>query len=357
MKIAIYTLPFTWNYGGILQAYALKHYLKSLGHNVEIINRRTDTHNLFINLCKKIKWSVIPFLYHTRIFNKRPLISVENFKQKYLTEQSPLIFSSNQLKKYCNQQHFDAIIVGSDQIWRYGSAQNICDSFLHFVNGKAIKIAYAISFGNDVWNYPIDVTEKCKKYIKDFDIVTTRELSGVKLCQQFLSTKAYHVLDPTFLIDKKIYEEIANSQKNIITQGIYTYILDKNHFKEKIVKETSEHFNLSVFDIDSNPSVENWIQGFINSDFVITDSFHGTCFAIIFNKPFIAILNKDRGNARFESLAIMLNIKNRFISEDSDISNILDQTIDFEKINNIIKQKKEESYNLLNKVLNGTETL
>ncbi len=358
MKVGIYTLPFNWNYGGILQCYALKEFLRQNGHDVEVLYRRKDSYKKVFNLLKRIKWGLIPIMYRLGLFKHNSLVCCEQFKQKYMKEKSPLFFETSSLAEYCKKKNFGCVIVGSDQIWRYGVVQDIFSSYLDFVDDNTAKIAYAVSFGVDDWIYPEKVTKRCKELASKFSMISVRENTGVKLCENFLGVEAFHVLDPTLLMGYDLFKRFDLGRRK---EGLFNYMLDITPKKTEMIKKICDEKKIkaySVLDSTCNDrSVEMWIEGFSSCDYVITDSFHGTCFAIMFNKQFISIYNKERGNARFESLLESLNLMDRLVDEGADVSNLLKEHIDYSKVNSLLNEKREFSKKLLIDSLNGVKSI
>ena len=153
--------------------------------------------------------------------------------------------------------------------------------------------------------------------IKKISGLSVREQQSIEIIKNKLGIKPKLVLDPTFLLEKEDYLKIVrNFTTNIDINKNYlcSYILDKSKLKQKYIQKVSRSLNLSI--IDMKVGEENFIEKYIFSinicKSIITDSFHGTVFSIIFNKPFLTFINKKRGKARFSSLGKIFNIENRF---------------------------------------------
>jgi hypothetical protein len=264
------------------------------------------------------------------------------------------------LKKLCKTYGFQAFIVGSDQIWRPKYAQNVPEAyFLGFTkNIKNIKrLSYAASFGTDEWEYNDKETLACRELVNMFDAVSVREESAVLLCKSKFGINAVHTLDPTMLLEKKDYINlIENAGTKESSGNLLVYYIDLSDDKVKAICKISEMLKLVPFkinipkediishtkiDIPIASPVEEWLRGFYDSRFVITDSFHGTVFSIIFNKPFIVYGNVDRGMSRFDSLLRMFGLEDRMINSFSELNNrkIFDP-IDWVAVNNIIDKHR-----------------
>lgn len=351
MKIGILTLPLHTNYGGILQAYALQAYLKGRGHDAWIIDisRRQS-------YCIKIIRQIIRSAIKPSVVDLNKGIS--SFIDKHIDPRTRYINIGNrifELEKY----GFEAYVVGSDQVWR----EEYCREwkkrfFLDFVNEKSIKrIAYAASFGIDTWTYDEKLTLELSILAKKFDLVSVREDSAIELCKDKLGIDSIKLLDPTMLLRVSDYEHLIPQHDNrLMPHQLMTYILDDSPEKQIIIEKISgklsyKHFPINIdsqykfsfLTFQKYTSVVGWLKAFSDAKYIVTDSFHGCVFSIIFNKPFIAIGNSERGLTRFNSLLKMFGLENRLIENYSDISDALIYSkIDWCNINKLIAIYRSE---------------
>ena len=345
MQICIVTQQLKANYGGILQNYALQAILKMMGHNVMTIDYiyKPTLFRFFLSICKsRLRKHDYPDLNYIRPS------AIQNFIDTYINV-------TNTVHKYkldiIYQYKIDAIIVGSDQVWRPQYNRGVLeDMFLKFTKDIDIKrIAYAASFGVDTMKeYKVWQIKEAKKLIKKFDLVTVREDSGVKLCKDYLNINAIHVLDPTMLLNKEDYLKICDPVPVDKTNFIAAYILDKTtHISNITTVAEKNNLSLKLFSADKHLTltIEEWLSIFRDAKFIITDSFHGTVFSLIFNKPFLTITNKVRGNARIDSLLRTFGLLKRQIYSCSDIE--LDYNINWKEINYIKEEYAKISKNLL----------
>lgn len=356
MKIGILTLPLHTNYGGILQAYALQTVLERMGHEVMVI----DTPNMkatpsFLTMGKRIAKRAlgkrVEIFLERRHNREYPIISqyIQPFIDKYIHRKE--ISSLHELRK----ENFDAIVVGSDQVWRplYFTSlfkTNIRNAYLAFAEDWNIKrIAYAASFGTDDWEYTPKQTIACRELLRKFDAVSVREESGVQLCKEHFGVEAQHVLDPTMLLDKEDYIHLIETTETTKSKGtLLNYILDETPEKCSLMEQIAKDKGLIPFRVNSKvedrtapleeriqPPVEQWLRGFYDAEFVVTDSFHACVFSILFNKPFVVIGNKERGMARFSSLLRLFNLESRMIVNFDDFKSLSDTNFsvgDFQEI-------------------------
>lgn len=312
-KCAIISLPLHNNIGGYLQSYALQQVLKSLGWTADVIDYDLDWCSKKLDFIKNI--------------------NIRNIKK-------PDNYSSILNNKY------DAFIVGSDQIWRPKYSKELLNAgFLGFAkNTSAIKLSYAASFGSTEWEFNAAQTAKAKSLVNTFDAISVRELSGIDLCKNNLNINVDQTLDPTFLLDAQHYISLC---KDIPKKenDIFAYFLD-NEKQSLDFLTNNKKLKLMTY---NKTNILDWLACFRDAKYIITDSFHGCVFSIIFNKPFICVENKNRGNARFETLKKLFKLETNFIkSLDNNFS--LDRAIAPSTI--LLKTLKRESLNWLDKNLN-----
>ena len=370
MKIGILTQPLRTNYGGLLQAYALQTVLQRLEHDVTILNRCYPKAQRNI-LSKLLNIKNIILGRDAICYDKRQISFVEENTSRFISKNyklSPPIYTTEELKAYQQMEKLGAIIVGSDQVWRPRYSPNIYNYFLDFAEGKEVKrYSYAASFGVDNWEYNQHETEVCSKLAKLFDKISVREASAVNLCKEHLGVEAQHVLDPTLLLSQQDYISLLAGNTQPSKGNLFTYILDAGEEKQSVINKISEAAGLKPFICMPKlkftyknaknglkdcqfPAVEQWIQSFIDAEMVITDSFHGTAFSIIFNKPFWVLANPRRGNTRMESLLATFNLKERMISSENINSKDLNASIDWESVNAIKESLRKKSIDFLTSI-------
>lgn len=369
MKIGILTLPLHTNYGGILQAYALQTVLERIGHEVVVFD--TDKH-------RSLQFSKMPLIYSKRILKNVLGRKCEIFPEQKWNREYPVISQYtqpfigkhihrlviNDLRKL-NEKDFDTIVVGSDQIWRPIYYPNIANAFLDFAKGWNIKrLSYAVSFGTDKWEYTEQQTNICKELIKKFHAISVREDSGIRLCEEHFNMNAVHVLDPTMLLTADDYISLFKCANTPKSKGnLLVYVLDENKEKSSFIENLAKEKKLQPFRVNSKvedhnaplneriqPPVEQWLHGFYNAEFVITDSFHASVFSILFQKQFVVIGNKKRGLSRFSSLLKMFGLEDRLVTDTKSITALRD--IDYQLVNNKLQEKKEYSLSFLINKLN-----
>lgn len=276
-----------------------------------------------------------------------------NFAKKYLKISNTCRTSSSLCELNNNSNTF---VVGSDQVFRPTLNRRISDTFLlDFSSIYAKKIAFSASFGVDKEKFlrenSSETIEYMKNSLKSFDFVSCREKSGVEICKELFDVDAEWIIDPVFILDKKNYENLATQSNKNFNNKIVSCMFEKKD--NKLDKFLAKKHNTKVVELwNSNFSIEEWISAIKDCKFLITNSYHAMCFAIIFNKPFIA-LSKDMGAAaRFESFFEMLGI------EDQSINNINEIyqrdcifKVDYEKVNQRILEERQKGLEFLKKAL------
>lgn len=380
MKIAILTLPFNINYGGVIQCYALQTVLQRMGHEVIVLNRKYNNPRLrevMLRLGSIVKCFVRRyFLGNESIRLSNPFLHSYYIKYPIMDNRAIRDFvhsnfkitsskaSSRALRSYVLRHQPDCIVVGSDQVWRECYCPCIIDYFLGFLPSgcKVRKIAYAASFG--VQDSPISARwlDECIRLAERFDALSVREDSGVTLMQEVFGLQAKHVLDPTMLLEREDYRLLVSKEdKAAASTGVLAYILDKTPEKKQIMDDVAGKLQLPCrsFIPDAEkvcvlPSVGQWLAAFDRAGFVITDSFHGCVFSILFRKDFIVILNKDRGADRFHSLLKQFGLQNRLISGYGDLekrAGELFKPIDYAAVEEKLSRLKADSLRFLREAL------
>ena len=376
MKIGVVTLPLHTNYGGILQAYALKSVMSSMGHDVTVFD-----------LEDKIwfpKWWKAPLIYMKRgLFRAvKGKKGPEVFREYRLRREYPVV--SSHVSQFVDRQiaprllsgygqikegEYDAFVVGSDQVWRPCNFDRVQDAFLEFASGWNVRrLSYAASFGTSDLEYEYMQLEDCSKLLADFDAVSVREDSAVKICDEWFDCEnAVHVLDPVMLLTADQYRELAGPAASHKAKGkIATYILDRSKSKSGIVDFVTrctgkEVADISVYPKDRSiplndrivPPMEEWISAFDDADFVVTDSFHGCVMSILFHKPFLVASNHGRGLSRILSLLDMFGLGSRHvdgIDPDDDGEGWL-MDIDWDSVDAVLEQWRGKSIGFLKNAL------
>lgn len=372
MRLAIISLPLHTNYGGILQSFALKKVLECMGHEVSVIDRR-------IKMPFPIWWKA-PFIYMNRAMKHLTDkdSAPEVFRERRSLREYPVI--CRELQKFIDAEiiptivdsykdikngDYEGFVVGSDQVWRPRYFGRIEDAFLAFTRGWNVKrVSYAASFGTDELEYESETLRHCACLLEKFDAVSVREKRAVVMCDEWFDCdRAVHVLDPVMLLDVEDYRRIASRSSEHRASGkVMTYILDPATNKEAVVSlvrswtskdvaDFSVYPHMSSVPVERRvvPPLEDWLAGFEDTDFIVTDSFHACVLAILFHKPFIAVGNSQRGMSRLNSLLEMFGLESRLvhgIDPDDDGQTFLEQP-DWDMVDRILEKERGCSHRFL----------
>lgn len=287
-----------------------------------------------------------------------------DFFNKYIPHTQSRYSEQDLLK---NPPVADVYIVGSDNIW--GGVSNM--TFLNFGPKSARRIAYAVSapwpkLGRD-WK------ARAKKKIKNIDFISVREKEGVRVCEDVGRVGAKCVCDPTLLLKKEDYLQIVDtdavgkqfSKKTILAYLINIRSLDTIPWEKLVAFSVEEAAQLKVVPLQGaelaipeefvfTPSPEEWLNAYESADFVVTNSFHGTVFAIIMRRPFVVVLQKgvtESANCRFFSLLERLGLENRILRSGDSLSEIAHRNIDWERVEKALDELRAYSMEFLNEAL------
>lgn len=263
-------------------------------------------------------------------------------------------------------------IVGSDQLWRqYFVVGTNYFSTLDWVDDDKYKISYATSFGVDSYEGNYEEKKALGKRLARFQNISVRETSGVNIVSELVNKKAQCVSDPVFICDKIHFDIMAEKGKNRLPDNKYiaAYLLDRMDYKDKYVNEIGKRkgINSSILIEDAmvthtykiedviipieNATVEEWLYMIKNCEFLVTDSFHGMCFALIFEKQFVITISQDshRGYARVDNLLTKLELTDRIVNEYSieTVQYLSNHYIDYDVVNQKLREFAKQGRNWL----------
>lgn len=318
MKIYTITCNNAYNYGAVLQAFALQRYLEKLGNDVEII----DYYPPYLRkISSKYRNNPIAILARKILYApdyKKSKQTFSEFKMEYLKETSERYYSLDELR---NLPVADLYIAGSDQIWN-PYMENGCDEnyYLEFAKGR--KIAYAASIGC------VSIEDKYisyyKKKLNGFDTITVRERDTNEYLKK-IGIQADYVVDPVFLLERDEWKRLCtveNNERYVIVyalhhiQEIYDYAKKlarclgvKMYVISVEIKERKRGYDKFFW----NPSVNQFLTLLLNADAVVTNSFHGASFGVIFKKP-LHIFDTENNDNRLKNLVELFGLQTRVIS-------------------------------------------
>ena len=365
MKIGILTFHCAYNYGAVLQAYALQEYLKTLGHEVHIIDYRPAYLLSSYKICA-FKWNSDCSLKHNIFLLIRSLLILPtrikrslNFKcflKKHLSLYPVKYLSMN--------SDFDAFITGSDQIWNPLITGGRYDDFywgkLNVGSGKKV-ISYAASAGtiNNLESNP----EFLRKMLSAYSSISVREKSLADYIEEKTGYKPYVVVDPVLLCDKNVFTSIMDKQKESVSY-LLIFQLKYNDDCQKIsniATKIAKQKGISVIrklapmseslkdrDLLTNVRPETFLSLIAGASYVVTSSFHGTVFSLLFEKNFSTVKLSSQVSERMENLLDSVGLNSRLVDDVEDISY---EDIDYNIVNKHINKLRSYSRNFLKAAL------
>lgn len=360
-KIGIITFHCSYNYGSVLQAYALQKYIMNHGYDVKVIDyqsRNYDMYHLFKLWMLKHPIKLIAENIHINRLIRRKHNFLHFINESInLTDKT---YSYNDDLTVLNDE-FDVFIAGSDQIWNPICTGGVDPNFfLKFVDGSQnTKISYAPSLAHSFFEEKI-LQEMCR-YIESFNAISVREDSGKKLLKNKIRKNIEVVLDPTMLLDENDYKELEI--KSIISKPyIFVYMLEKddsslidyvsNLSKEKGLDIIYLHLN----NIFSGSHVHNvygckvgeFLGYMRNAEYVVSNSFHATVFSIIYHKRFCTF-KTEKSYSRMVGLLNALGLENRIYNQGF----IIENNINYDEVMLRLETLREPSVSFLINSING----
>ena len=368
------------NYGQILQCYALQKYLYDMGHDAYLIryNPRGDYIKLpiWMKIQKVFSSSALRAFF---LFKRQRMVdkqekrnnprNFEGFRNKYIRQSEKIYHSYKEL--IALPPPADIYIVGSDQIWNtdpkpISRAVNVINAFLlNFGDSSTKRISYAASFGKEKEELDSGFIDTFSPLLKKLDYVSVREKSGLEICKQCGINNAEWVSDPTILLDTNIYRTLYQDEKNIQKPDkpyIFLYLLGtKIDFSLPDMYNWAQNRNLEIVYLTGNSqqdeykktysTIPEWIYLLEHAEYVITNSYHGTVFSILFKKKFSVIPRPGKRigmNNRFYALFQLLKIESRFIGSDFSV---LDHDIDWKSVADALQTIRNTCK--LNEIISG----
>lgn len=372
MKICTITCHDVYNFGASLQAYALQHYLESLGHEVKIIDYRPAY------LYKKYDWKAFTnkkFGKFNRIFITRWMFRCakwcylrfslgrkkcfDEFTRTYLHLTPASYHTFSELQN--NPPQAAIIIAGSDQIWNPLFPNGKDPSYyIDFALSGTKRVSYAASFSAN------EIPDAYKNFIKalllKMDAISVREYQGLRILEDMGISNGVKTLDPIFLIEKTEWIKFMNEYKD--KNYILIYDFEGNELLKKTALYFKNKYGLKIYSINdalprfyadknfTNVGPKDFIGLIYNCSLFLSNSFHGTAFSIYFNKPFYVFgLKGFNLNSRMDSLLRMVSLENRFINEDTLLDSLC-LACDYEKANQTIIKEIILSKQYLANVIN-----
>lgn len=365
MRIGLITIHNANNYGAVLQTFALVNVLSTYG-KVEVINydnRHISRDSDLIRFYPSIHGLLGTGKDIFRIIPRRKAIGkFLEFRNRYIN--TTQLYSKRKLQQN-KLDKFDIYISGSDQIWNPAcvSRKKVLDSiyFCDFTSSEKKKISYASSLGS--YSFSSSEKEQLKIYLKDFTHISVREKEAQLFLNDLLSLNVEHVLDPTLLLSKQEWLDSFKIKENDSAEKyILLYSVPRSKLLAKTVDYISKKLNLKVIAINQSLTTGakvsqqirdagpiEFLSYFSSASFVITDSFHGTCFALNFAIPFVSV-SAGKNINRVQSLLSIVGLEDRILKEEEQLKEMKFK-INFDSAHKRLEKAKEESKNYLSRAI------
>lgn len=361
--VAYITRHIVANYGSVLQAYATQQAIKKLGHKPVCIDYfRTDElpENLVATRLSTSKWNKNPLTKAFFMMTQKPVYSLADKRfaeyRKIVDVTERQYHTEQELREELPQA--DVYLTGSDQVWNTVVCGELDPAyFLSFVPGDKKKAAYAASFGGDLSD---EQKAFIKPLVQSYSSISVRENSGVKLLAD-MGISASQVLDPTFLLEQSEWEQLI-PKRPYSEKYALVYQLHPNKEFDRYAKEYAGRKGLKLYRISHCfhhavrsgkficcPPIGEFLWYIKNAEILLTDSFHGTAFAIGLNTQFIDVLPKSYSE-RIASILALIGYENRVLKDYNDYS-LSDSPIDYNRVNPVIAEERQASYNKLKEML------
>ncbi len=358
-KVKILTFHNAENYGANLQAYALKEVLKDMDTNPSFINYQ-DKH--ILKDYKLMKMNSLKSSFSSLWYMPRNLKRKKSFKSfcvTYLDGDTKKYYTKEDIEKDIDSETM--LVAGSDQIFNLKLTDGLSDIYtLNFKKENTNKLIYGASVGNDEL---LEANkEKFKEKLKDLKCISVREENIAKSLEKILNKKVEKVLDPTLLLERKKWEELINKEKTVNlddTKYILVYTLFEDSRITKIADYLSQKTGLKVIHFRKYNAYKNelmsmytkgpadFVNAFKNAEYIVTNSFHGLVFSIIFERKQYILMPESRGG-RLKDLIGLTGLEKRAVNSLEDVINKdLNENIDYVSVKDKLNKEKEKSMEYL----------
>ncbi len=368
MVVNVITRHAPTNYGSLLQAIATQRVIMNLGHECRIINYipkcETGVRMAITQLEQKTKWRRNPIkkAIYLMVAEPETLLMDRKFlamRKKYLL-MGPCCATTGELKKLYAEKKDEVFLTGSDQVWGPISTGHYDPTyFLDFVPKSSRKLAFAASFGKAIFDE--QTLKEYRVLLKKYDSLAVRENVAVELLKK-MDISAKQVLDPTLLMDADAWSEYVKPMKKP-EKYVLVYQIHANSDLDHYAVKFAEKAELPLLRVSPLlhqakrsgkfvycPDISGFLDLVKNATYMVTDSFHGTAFAINFNTQFVEVLPNTGTSSRNQSILELTGLTDRIVRDLNDFSYI-DQEIDFKEANEKIGTSRIESIRILEEML------
>ena len=341
-RIGIMTFLHNGNYGSSLQAYALQRVIRDMGHDCEHIDYQPGIPEKTLNL---IRCGNSPRLLLDGRKKRKVRGDQAGMQGKYEAIRSfygrrmhlsPVCRSRGDLRKISGR--YDLLLAGSDQIWNPFLTGGVAGAYYcSFVKERNRKFAYAPSFGTD--KISPRHKKKMESYIKELSAISVREKDSIQYMKEHIGREAVQLIDPVFLVSAAEWKKEAVKIDGIPEKYILLYIMQRDETVYSYAKKLKEQFHLPIIEISRygyqpsfvdisliNIGPQEFLGLFLHATYVVSNSYHGLIFSIVFDKKLCLVPSK-RFRSRINNLLALLDRKEHTLDEDDLLISFSDPTL------------------------------
>lgn len=370
-RIGIITIHKVYNYGSLLQAYAMQYACENLGYNAEVIDysfpnvyQQNNKFKTSVDaLPNEPKW--IKILFAKALLSQHK--GMDEFVKKHLQLSHRSYSSPDDFLE--EQPTYDIFLTGSDQVWNPRHTNGDPTFMLHFVPTDSMRISYAASFGTN--EIPFSLQRQYEELLSKYKHISVRENSGAILVKDLTGHKAEVVLDPTLLLNKNEWNQIAAPKRQFNKKYILCYFLNYSFnsfpYVENLARILQEQTGFEMVYVARPPhrlfnkhthyrvsaSPQEFLALIRDAEMILTTSFHGTAFAINYGKPFFTVVeNRHARDSRQMSLIQNLGLDKQAIAITDAFPQYTLSEYDVEKEQKILDKFRDKSFQYLSNAIN-----
>lgn len=378
--VVIKTIYPLWdlNYGNLLQAWALRQHLFRLGHESVVdstpalptrVAARVRYRDLATRFASTLPRRLLPAAIRRLQTIDRATLLQRAFREEHLPAVS-IVDKLGQIDRRILSRT-SAFVIGSDQVWRPKYVDPAAMLLAPLARDFAgAKFSYAASFGRaDLAEWTPKAKEVTRALALNLNGISVREYTGIEVAKRLWGVDAIHHVDPVLLLSRADYGDLAMGAPSLVPEGgLVEYVLDRTPGSVECVESVARNLGTKATTLlpDSSirehvvgtsryeqlrPSVESWVSTLLHAGFVVTDSYHGAVFSILFNVPFMVLVNHERGATRFESLLTLFGLENRSLKANQRPEDILQERIDWNRVNSGIERERARATGYLMEML------
>ena len=328
-KVNLLTIHWGRSYGAVMQTYATSKLLEKNGHDVTVVNNIHPKEKQFYKRFRSLYYLFQDFQFYC-------------FKHRFFPKLTCKMYGLVPSKLPSS----DYIVIGSDQVWNKSITSPMDLAYYVDFSQDVKKVSLASSFGKSEWLEDGEYTQKVKTYLSKFDAISVREDTGKEILRKVFGLDSTVLIDPTLAYAD--FDDLLLNKKE--KKQIYTFLFSNKQETKDIVAAISEDLGLPIFKHSKlsyylNNGPRRWLTNIRNSSYVITDSFHGLAFSLVFQKDFFVLCADEKKFTRLKSLLDLLGLQNRYIESLKDYEQrktMLFESVDYSTVNAKLRVEQDK---------------